>query len=190
MSTVSDKTKELFEKLERARQRAELTFSDRPPLERRDSQDSSYSGYNSSTRSTEEINKPDHSEEGEEQVFEEEEEEVTEEDVADTEEEEHAPVEQVQAPMAETIRQLSNPTGGGVAPLCIAYPEPGEGLNDDFELKSGFLHHLPKFHGMSSEDTNKHLKEFEFVCGSMCPKGADINIFNSKSSLSPSPGSG
>ncbi|XP_062025882.1 uncharacterized protein LOC133742218 [Rosa rugosa] len=183
MSTVSDKTKELFEKLERAKQRAELTFSDRPLLERRDSQDSNYSGYNSSTRSTEEINKPDHSEEGEEQVFEEEEEEVTEEDVANTEEEEeeeHARVEQVQAPMAETIRQLSNPTGGGAAPLCIAYPEPGEGLNDDFELKSGFLHHLPKFHGMSSEDTNKHLKEFEFVCGSMCPKGADINILKMK----------
>ncbi|MDD0193451.1 hypothetical protein PSY30_23370, partial [Shigella flexneri] len=52
--------------------------------------------------------------------------------------------------------------------------------NDDFELKSGFLHHLPKFHGMSSEDTNKHLKEFEFVCGSMGPKGADINILKMK----------
>jgi hypothetical protein len=83
---------------------------------------------------------------------------------------------ELQSPMAETIRQLSNGTEGEVAPLCITYPEPAEGKEADFELKSGFLHHLPKFHGLNSEDPNKHLKEFQFVCGSMCPKNGDINI--------------
>ena len=83
-------------------------------------------------------------------------------------------------PMAETIRQLSNGTEGEVVPLCITYPEPAEGKEADFELKSGFLHHLPKFHGLNSEDPNKHLKEFQFVCGSMCPKNGDINILKMK----------
>ena len=82
--------------------------------------------------------------------------------------------------MAETINQLSNATEGGAAPLCITYPEPAEGKDADFELKSGFLHHLPKFHGLNNEDPNKHLKEFQFVCGSMCPKNGDINILKMK----------
>ena len=86
----------------------------------------------------------------------------------------------LEAPMAETIRQLSNGTEGEAAPLCITYPEPAEGKEADFELKSGFLHHLPKFHGLNSEDPNKHLKEFQFVCGSMCPKNGDINILKMK----------
>ena len=84
------------------------------------------------------------------------------------------------SPMAETIRQLSNGTEGEVVPLCITYPEPAEGKEADFELKSGFLHHLPKFHGLNSEDPNKHLKEFQFVCGSMCPKNGDISILKMK----------
>jgi len=87
---------------------------------------------------------------------------------------------ELELPMAETIRQLSNGTEGEVAPLCITYPEPAEGKEADFELKSGFLHHLPKFHGLNSEDPNKHLKEFQFVCGSMCPKNGDINILKMK----------
>ena len=78
-----------------------------------------------------------------------------------SEEEEDPPkIEDVAPPMAETIRQLSNAQEGGAAPLCITYPEPAEGKEADFELKSGFLHHLPKFHGLNSEDSNKHLKEF------------------------------
>ena len=82
--------------------------------------------------------------------------------------------------MAETIRQLANQTEAGATPLAIAYPEPAQGFTGNFELKSGFLHHLPKFHGLNNEDPNKHLKQFEFVCGSMCPQGANLNILRMK----------
>ncbi|KAB2612604.1 hypothetical protein D8674_034920 [Pyrus ussuriensis x Pyrus communis] len=41
-------------------------------------------------------------------------------------------------------------------PLCITYPNAEGG----FELKSGMIHYLPKFHGFSTEDANKHLMEF------------------------------
>ena len=91
-----------------------------------------------------------------------------------SEEEEDPPkIEDVAPPMAETIRQLSNATEGGAAPLCITYPEPAVGKEADFELKSGFLHHLPKFHGLNSEDPNKHLKEFQFV--GVCVRKMEIS---------------
>ncbi|CAN6579443.1 unnamed protein product [Malus baccata var. baccata] len=35
------------------------------------------------------------------------------------------------------------------------------GKTDEFELKSSLLHHIPKYHGLSMEEPNKHLKEFE-----------------------------
>uniref|UniRef100_UPI0005C9165C uncharacterized protein LOC105353166 n=1 Tax=Fragaria vesca subsp. vesca TaxID=101020 RepID=UPI0005C9165C len=83
----------------------------------------------------------------------------------------------------QTIRQLSNsvvPRAGGNAPSCITYPEPAANKEGEFELKSGFLHQIPKFHGLSNEDPNKHLKSFQFVCVSMCPRNADINILKLK----------
>ena len=52
-------------------------------------------------------------------------------------------------------------------PLCIQYPQ----REDAFELKSGMIHLLPSFHGLSGEDPNKHLKEFHVVCTSMKPSG-------------------
>ncbi|XP_061993653.1 uncharacterized protein LOC133711564 [Rosa rugosa] len=84
------------------------------------------------------------------------------------------------AGLNQTIRQLSSSNEGGAAPTCIIYPEPADGKVAEFELKSGFLHHLPKFHGLMNEDANKHLKEFQFVCGSMCPQNADLNILKLK----------
>ncbi|CAN6579330.1 unnamed protein product [Malus baccata var. baccata] len=51
---------------------------------------------------------------------------------------------------------------------------------DEFELKSSLLHHIPKFHGLSMEDLNKHLKEFEVVCSSMTPVNVDSNILKMK----------
>ena len=83
----------------------------------------------------------------------------------------------------QTIRQLSNsvvPGAGGNAPSCITYPEPAATKEGEFELKSGLLHQIPKFHGLSNEDPNKHLKSFQFVCVSMCPRNADINILKLK----------
>ncbi|RDX78068.1 hypothetical protein CR513_41716, partial [Mucuna pruriens] len=43
-------------------------------------------------------------------------------------------------------------------PWCIQYPqlEPAQ----TYELKSGLIHLLPKFHGLAREDPHKHLKEF------------------------------
>ncbi|RDX91107.1 hypothetical protein CR513_26956, partial [Mucuna pruriens] len=43
-------------------------------------------------------------------------------------------------------------------PCCIQYPqlEPAQ----SYELKSGLIHLLPKFHGIIGEDPHKHLKEF------------------------------
>jgi len=40
-----------------------------------------------------------------------------------------------------------------------------------FELKSAFIHLLPKFHGSSSEDPNKRLREFHVVCSMVKPIG-------------------
>ncbi|CAN6566290.1 unnamed protein product [Malus baccata var. baccata] len=54
------------------------------------------------------------------------------------------------------------------------------GKTDEFELKSSLLHHIPKFQGMSIEDPNKHLKEFEVVCSSMTPVNVDGGILKMK----------
>ncbi|RDX63348.1 hypothetical protein CR513_58237, partial [Mucuna pruriens] len=54
-------------------------------------------------------------------------------------------------------------------PWCIQYPhmEPTQ----TYELKSGLIHLLPKFHGLAREDPHKHLKEFHMVCSTMRSKG-------------------
>ncbi|RDX84278.1 hypothetical protein CR513_34689, partial [Mucuna pruriens] len=54
-------------------------------------------------------------------------------------------------------------------PWCIQYPqlEPAQ----TYELKSGLIHLLPKFHGLAGEDPHKHLKEFHVVCSTMRPQG-------------------
>ena len=54
-------------------------------------------------------------------------------------------------------------------PLGIHYPE----LDADFELKSGLIHLLLKFHGLVREDLYKHLKDFYIVRSTMKPKGVD-----------------
>ncbi|CAN6541731.1 unnamed protein product [Malus baccata var. baccata] len=54
--------------------------------------------------------------------------------------------------------------------------EPQEGMADNqggFELKSGMIHYLPKFHSFSTEDANKHLMEFHVVCSGMRPANVD-----------------
>ncbi|XP_042387373.1 uncharacterized protein LOC121979449 [Zingiber officinale] len=65
-----------------------------------------------------------------------------------------------------TLRELAAPYGSH-QPLCIEYPE----LEVDFELRSGIIHLLPKFHGHSGEDPNRHLQEFHVVCSTMKPQG-------------------
>jgi len=54
-------------------------------------------------------------------------------------------------------------------PLCITFPTLE--ATTTFELKSGLIHLLPTFHGLTGEDPHKHLKELHVVCTSMKPTG-------------------
>ncbi|KAM2507960.1 hypothetical protein ACFX1W_030216 [Malus domestica] len=88
--------------------------------------------------------------------------------------------EEVMATDNRTIKELSASGLTNAAPLCIQYPAAAQGKTDEFELKSSLLHHIPKYHGLSMEDPNKHLKEFEVVCSSMTPRNVDGNILMMK----------
>ena len=79
----------------------------------------------------------------------------------------------------QTIKELSILGLDNVLPLCIQYPRAAQNKTDEFELKSSLLHN-PKFHGLSMEDPNKHLKEFEVVCSSMTPVNVDGSILKMK----------
>ena len=88
--------------------------------------------------------------------------------------------EEVMAADNRTIKELSASGLANAAPLCIQYPAAAQGKTDEFELKSSLLHHIPKYHGLSMEDPNKHLKEFEVVCSSMTPVNVDGSILKMK----------
>ncbi|CAN6694213.1 unnamed protein product [Malus baccata var. baccata] len=88
--------------------------------------------------------------------------------------------EKVMAADNRTIKELSASGLTNAAPLCIQYPAAAQGKTDEFELKSSLLHHIPKYHGLSMEEPNKHLKEFEVVCSSMTPINVDGNILMMK----------
>ncbi|CAN6569165.1 unnamed protein product [Malus baccata var. baccata] len=79
-----------------------------------------------------------------------------------------------------TIKELSASGLDNASPLCIQYPMAALGKTDEFELKSSLLHHISKFHSMSMEEPNKHLKEFEVVCSSMTPVNVDGSILKMK----------
>ncbi|CAN6583769.1 unnamed protein product [Malus baccata var. baccata] len=79
-----------------------------------------------------------------------------------------------------TLKELSASGLDNAAPLCIQYPTAAQGKTDEFELKSSLLHHIPKYHVLSMEDPNKHLKEFEMVCSSMTPINVDGCILKMK----------
>ncbi|KAJ9130618.1 hypothetical protein P3X46_034306 [Hevea brasiliensis] len=67
---------------------------------------------------------------------------------------------------ARTLKELAA-SNLNQQPLCIQYLA----LNVAFELKSGLIHLLPKFHDLVGEDPHKHQKEFHVVCSSMKPQG-------------------
>ncbi|KAL4276057.1 hypothetical protein AHAS_Ahas20G0169100 [Arachis hypogaea] len=46
-------------------------------------------------------------------------------------------------------------------------------LNADFELKTGLINLLPKFHGLSAQDPIKHLRDFQAACSTTRRYGAD-----------------
>ncbi|CAN6579329.1 unnamed protein product [Malus baccata var. baccata] len=105
---------------------------------------------------------------------------------ADSEFEEEEPTarvaeeEQAMAVDNRTIKELSASRLDNAAPLCIQYPAVAQGKTEEFELKSSLLHHIPKYQGLSMEDPNKHLKEFEVVCSSMTPINVDGSILKMK----------
>ena len=66
----------------------------------------------------------------------------------------------------KSLKELASPDLNH-QPLCIDYPN----LDASFELRSGLIHLLPTFRGLSGEDLHKHLKEFHVVCSSMKPQG-------------------
>ncbi|CAN6704215.1 unnamed protein product [Malus baccata var. baccata] len=107
---------------------------------------------------------------------------VLEEDVQEEEEATARIFEEVQGVEVDnrTLKELSASGLDNAAPLCIQYPTAAQGKTDEFELKSSLLHHIPKYHGLSMEDPNKHLKEFEVVCSSMTPVNVDGNILKMK----------
>ncbi|CAN6721096.1 unnamed protein product [Malus baccata var. baccata] len=88
--------------------------------------------------------------------------------------------EEVMAADNRTIKEFSASGLANAAPLCIQYPAAAQGKTNEFELKSSLLHHIPKYHGLSMGDPNKHLKEFEVVCSSMTPINVDGNILMMK----------
>ncbi|RDX94146.1 hypothetical protein CR513_23502, partial [Mucuna pruriens] len=65
-----------------------------------------------------------------------------------------------------TLKELATPDVV-YQPWCIQYPqlEPAQ----TYELKSGLINLLPKFHGLVGEDPHKYLKEFHVVCSTMRP---------------------
>ncbi|RDY07737.1 hypothetical protein CR513_08104, partial [Mucuna pruriens] len=65
-----------------------------------------------------------------------------------------------------TLKELATPDVV-YQPWCIEYPqlEPAQ----SYELKSGLIHLLPKFHGLVGEDPYKHLKEFQQQQQQMMP---------------------
>ncbi|CAJ2642326.1 unnamed protein product [Trifolium pratense] len=67
----------------------------------------------------------------------------------------------------KTLRELAAPDINYNS-LCIKYPN----VVVAFELKSGLIHLLPKFSGLSGEDPHRHLKEFQVVCSTpLRPEG-------------------
>ena len=79
-----------------------------------------------------------------------------------------------------TIKELSASGVDNAMPLCIQYPTAAQGKTEEFELKSSLLHHILKYHELSMEDPNKHLKEFDVVCLSMTPVNVDGSILKMK----------
>ncbi|KAM2695631.1 hypothetical protein EV1_040109 [Malus domestica] len=88
--------------------------------------------------------------------------------------------EEIMAADNRTIKELSTSGLDNAVPICIQYPMAAQGKTDEFELKSSLLHHIPKYHGLSMEDPNKHLKEFEVVCLSITPINVNGSILKMK----------
>src|ERR1044071_3704587 len=70
----------------------------------------------------------------------------------------------IRANMGDETRALRELTAPDLTqqPLAVRVPALGDGVN--FELKSGVINLLPKFHGLAGEDPIMHLSEIHDVC--------------------------
>ncbi|KAH6759202.1 hypothetical protein C2S51_019437 [Perilla frutescens var. frutescens] len=62
-----------------------------------------------------------------------------------------------------TLRELANPPEMDFGPLCVTLPQ----AHENFQLKSGFMHILPKFHDYLGDDPHKHLQDFQLACSTV-----------------------
>ena len=69
----------------------------------------------------------------------------------------------------QTLRQLTAPDLE-TQHLGITLPALDEGVH--FELKTGFINLLPKFHGLANEDPIMHISEFHDIC--LCSKPSNV----------------
>ena len=67
----------------------------------------------------------------------------------------------------QTLKELAAPNVKNQS-LCINIDN-----NVNFEFKSGFIHLIPTFNGLTGEDPHTHLKEFHVVCVGMKSNGVD-----------------
>ncbi|XP_051134951.1 uncharacterized protein LOC127254100 [Andrographis paniculata] len=65
-----------------------------------------------------------------------------------------------------TLRELVA-ANFNLQPLCFTLPKIES--NTSFELRSGLIHFLSSFHGLTGKEPHKHLQEFDVVCSSMTP---------------------
>ncbi|XP_017426296.1 uncharacterized protein LOC108334878 [Vigna angularis] len=93
--------------------------------------------------------------------------------LSDTSETEDMTVEQGE----RTLKELANQEIG-FQPLCIQVPYVQGAPN--FDLRSGFIQLLPRFHGSAGEDPHKHIMEFTVVCSTMKPLDVPEEIVKMK----------
>ncbi|OMO59181.1 Retrotransposon gag protein [Corchorus capsularis] len=72
----------------------------------------------------------------------------------------------------KTLRELAAPKVN-TKRLAIRYPD----TNGNFEIKSGFIQILPKFHGLPGEDPHRHLTDFQIACASTSIQGIPEDQF-------------
>jgi len=66
-----------------------------------------------------------------------------------------------------TLHELAAPNLE-TQPLSITYPV----LHRTLKLNSEFLNLLPRFHGLPTEDSYRHINEFIITCSTMQPKAS------------------
>src|SRR5215813_56512 len=74
-----------------------------------------------------------------------------------------------------TLREYMNPTRTG-SPSCIIFPPDASRFN----FKPGVIQLLPTFHGLESENTYQHLREFEEVCNTCTDQNCSMHIIRLK----------